>query len=87
MKLRIKRTGGVAGITRVWETEDKKILGKLALSEFKPKKNQAPKMRDAFIYEITLSDGKKVRKVIYHEPHVPPFVGECLRCATGEKKK
>lgn len=89
MKVRLKRTGGVAGIPRQWEIDERALAPKKAL-EFRgllktanffalpPQVGKIGTTRDAFCYELTIEDQGQRHTVNCVEQDAPKTLCDCL---------
>ena len=89
MRIRLKRTGGLAGIPREWELDEralspqkrqelKKLLRRADVFALPSEVEGSGRARDAFRYELTVEDGERKHTVRCAEPDVPPPLRECI---------
>ena len=89
MKVCLKRTGGLAGILRQWEFDERRLASNKA-SELKrlletanffslPREVGSPKeARDMFCFELTVEDADRKHTVSCAEPAMPKPLRDCL---------
>ena len=89
MKVRLKRTGGIAGIRRQWEIDElilaskkasewKKLLDKANFFSLPGELGNSERARDAFCYELTVEDKDKKHTVKCTEQNAPKSLCDCL---------
>ena len=89
MKVRLKRTGGSAGIRGQWEIDDrtlaakklaelKRLLQTAAFFSLPPALGNSGEARDVFFYELTVEDEDKKHTVKCAEPALPKPLWDCL---------
>ena len=87
MKYKIKISGGITGIIRNFEGELSKQsieLQKSLLSE-KIMLKINPKLRDGYLYKISLNEGKKSKEFIIDESYLTDSLKELVEIATSKK--
>jgi hypothetical protein len=89
MRIKLKRTGGVAGIPREWELDEgalspqkvqelKKLLRRADFFALPSEAGGPGRARDAFRYELTVEEGERKHTVRCAEPEVPPPLWDCI---------
>ena len=89
MKVRLKRTGGAAGIRGQWEIDEctlqskkiselKKLLETARFFSLPPALGNSGEARDAFVYELMVEDEDKKHTVKCAEPALPKPLWDCL---------
>jgi hypothetical protein len=89
MRIKLKRTGGVAGVPREWELDEgalspqqlqerKTLLRRAEFFALPSEAGGSGRARDAFRYELTVEEGERTHTVRCAEPDVPPPLRACM---------
>jgi hypothetical protein len=89
MRIKLKRTGGVAGIPREWELDEqtlspqeaqelRNLLRRADFFALPSEVEGSGRARDAFRYELTVEEGERKHTVRCAEPEVPPPLRACI---------
>lgn len=89
MKVQLKRSGGVAGISRRWELDErtlsseqaqelKRLLERAGFFALPLQLGSAGQARDTFCYELIVEDEGKRHMVKCAEPSVPRPLWDCI---------
>ena len=99
MKVRLKRTGGLAGMTQQWEinlqtissdkaAEFKKLLEAAALlslpEQAAAQSSGASQCRDFFCYEFTLEEKNQKKTLQFSEDQLSKPLRDCVEWMTGK---
>jgi len=83
MRIKLKRTGGLAGIPREWELDERalstqevqelrRLLRKADFFALPSEAGGPGRARDAFWYELSVEEGERKHTVRCAEPATPP---------------
>lgn len=89
MRVRLKRTGGLAGIPREWQLDEgslsqqqaqelSRLLAQVGFFSLPSEVGRPGRARDAFFYELTVEEGEKRHRVKCAEPALSPPLRDCI---------